>query len=87
MHRPRTRRLRRLLWPAGLLGVLVIVIPTVQAFSIRHQIVSAVDAAQSVRLEEVGDDGALLTSAELGPDQRKAVASAMPFLPNLECRG
>jgi hypothetical protein len=87
MERLRSKGLRWLLWLAGFLAVLVIVIPTVQAFSIRHQVVSAVDAAQSVRLEEVGDGGAILSSAELDPKQRRAVASAMPFLPNLGVPG
>ncbi len=90
MDRPRTRRrrwLRWLLWPVRLVAFLVVVIPTLQAFSIRHRVVSAVHAAQSVRLEEFGDDGAVLTAAELGPDQRKAVGSAMPLLPNVGVPG
>jgi hypothetical protein len=44
-------------------------------------------AAQSVRLEEFGDDGSILTAAELGPAQRYAVDWAMPPLPELGVPG
>lgn len=89
MDRPRTRRrrwLRWLLWPTGLLAFWLVGIPTLQAFMIRHRVVSAVEAAQSVRLEEFGVEG-VLTAVELGPEQRRAVASAMPLLPDVGVPG
>ena len=46
----RKRRRRWLWWSAGLLAFWSVGIPTVQALSTRYQVLSAVLAAQSVRL-------------------------------------
>jgi hypothetical protein len=87
MDYPRKRRRRWLWWLAGLLAFWFVGIPTVQALSIRYRVLSAVLAAQSVRLEEFGDDGSILTAAELGPIQREAIDWAMPPLPQLGVPG
>ena len=52
-----------------------------QVLWIRHQVLSAVRSAQSVRLEEFRG-GVVLTKVELTSEQRAAVRAALPIVPD-----
>jgi hypothetical protein len=78
-----TAGLHRLLcWFAVFVAGWSTVVPTVQALWIRHQVVSAVRSAQSVRLEEFEGVG-VLSKVDLDVEQRNAVASALPIVPDV----
>ena len=89
--KPKRRWLRWLLkWLAIVISCWVIIIPSLQAFWLRHQIVAAFEAARSVRLEEFLPSelsgpvsrGTVLNKVELSMEQRKAVVSAIPMTPD-----
>ena len=57
-----------------------------QAWWVRHQVLSAVRSAQSVRLEEFRGD-VVLTQVELTAGQRAAVGAALPMVPDFGLPG
>lgn len=59
----------------------LIIWPTVSAFVVRRQILSALDGAESVRLEEF-NFGDPLDSVELPRSEWPAIAAAMPLAPD-----
>ena len=83
------RWLRWLKWTAIVLVCWIVVIPSIQALWLRHQIATAFAASKSVRLEEFlpsdmirpSRTGEVLTLMELNGEQRKALASAIPLSP------
>jgi hypothetical protein len=79
------RKFRWVWWFIIFIIFLTVVIPTLQAFWIRHQVLSFVDSAQSVRLEAFSRFARppKIITVELNAEQRKAIASAMPIVPDI----
>src|SRR5687768_3055184 len=83
---------KRRKWPRWLRWLVIfmacwfIVIPTIQALWIRHQVLSSVRSAQSVRLEEFRGRE-VLNKLELTPEQRKVVRRALPIVPDIGIPG
>lgn len=86
MNKKRPGWLRWLCWLAVFAAFWVTVVPTLQAFWIRHRVLSAVRSAQSVRLEEFRG-GEVLTKVELTSQQREAVRRALPIVPDIGLPG
>lgn len=85
--RPPRRRWRRwLLRSVIALAILVIGIPTLQAFALHFRVMSSVRSAQSVRLEAFDHEGNVVAKV-LDRKQRQEIASAMPLLPDLGVPG
>ena len=84
---PRKRWRRWLLRSVIALAILVIGIPTLQAFALHVRVMSSVRSAQSVRLEAFDYEGNVLAKVELDRKQRREIASAMPLLPDLGVPG
>jgi hypothetical protein len=76
------RIFRWLRWFAIFIICFTIVIPTLQALWIRHRVLSAVDSAESVRLEAFNRFARppKIFTVKLDTEQRKAIASALPIV-------
>ncbi len=93
--KPKRRWLRWLKWTAIVIACWVTVIPSLQALSLRRRIVTALNAASSIRLEEFlpkelsgpVSKGTVLNTVELNTEQRKAVLSAIPMTPDIGVPG
>ena len=79
------RMFRWLRWFAIFIICFTIIIPTLQAFWVRHQVLSAVNSAQSVRLEAFNRFAKppKTITVELNAEQRKTIASALPIVPDV----
>jgi len=86
MNKKRPRWLRWLRWLAIFISCWATVVPTLLALRIRHRVLSAVAAAQSVRLEEFRG-GEVLTKVELTSQQRETVRRALPIVPDIGLPG
>jgi hypothetical protein len=83
------RIFRWLRWFAIFIICFTIVIPTLQALWVRHQVLSVINSAQSVRLgafSRFAKPPKVIT-VELNTEQRKAITSALPIVPDIGIPG
>ena len=77
------RILRRFLYAIAVVSIIVFVCwPTVDAYVIRGEVVSALEHAQSARLEEFSGTN-ILTTLELSTEERRQITSALPVTPDV----
>jgi hypothetical protein len=77
------RILYRFLYAIAVVSVIIFVCwPTVDAYVIHREVVSALEQSQSARLEEFSGTN-ILTTLELSKEERRQITSALPITPDV----